>query len=56
MPLDLRQQALFHTNGRLGLFFSQTTIEVVEVHDLCADVEVEEELCADISCSVDTTP
>ena len=49
MGLDLRHDGLFHTNGRLGLFFAQTEIEVVELlGELCSDLEVVE-LCSDIT-------
>lgn len=42
MPLDLRHDAAYHTNGRLGMFFSQTEIEVWEVKELSGTVSVEE--------------
>lgn len=49
MSFDLRHDGLFHTNGRLGAFFAQTEVEVVELKDgLCADLEIIE-LCSDIT-------
>jgi hypothetical protein len=39
MALDLRHDAAYHTNGRLGMFFSQTTIEVYELVELSGNVE-----------------
>ena len=46
--LDLRHDALVHTNGRLGMLFAQTEIEVVElIGPLCSDIE-SVELCSDI--------
>jgi len=45
MTLDLRHEGLFHTNGRLGLFFAQTEIEVVQLIELCGDLE--SSLCGD---------
>lgn len=36
--MNLNQHNLFHTNGRLGLIFSQQTVEVSEYFLLCADV------------------
>lgn len=38
MGMDLRQHALVHTNGRLGMFFSMTEIEVVHLVELCGDI------------------
>jgi hypothetical protein len=48
MALDLRHDAQFHTNGRLGVFFSQTTIEVYEVKELKGEVVVEKTLSGNV--------
>ena len=36
--LELRHDALHHTNGSLGLFFSRTAVIMREVRELCADL------------------
>ena len=42
MALDLAHDAAYHTNGRLGMLFSQTEIVVYEVKELSGNVEVED--------------
>jgi len=42
MALNILHDATVHTNGRLGMFFSQTEIIIMEVHELKGDVQLEE--------------
>jgi hypothetical protein len=52
MALDIRHDATMHTNGRLGMFFAQTEVEVWEVKELSGNVEVDDTL----SGNVEVTP
>jgi hypothetical protein len=58
MALDIRHDAVFHTNARLGMFFAQTPIEVWEIKELHGNIECEEitssgrSVCSDLSGSV----
>ena len=42
MALNLAHDALVHTNGRLGMLFAQTEVQVYEVKELSGNVEMED--------------
>jgi len=42
MALNLAHDALIHTNGRLGMLFAQTEVQVYEIKELSGNVEMED--------------